>query len=130
MKIWYGFVGGEVIGPFETADPWYHEHAGPDWRAREYERTGVDPWLVDRTELATGQIVSTVFLGLDHSLTWRAGGPPQVFETTVLGDWDPMWRCSTLAEARAYHARMCAYVTLTAVEAALDDREGGLTTEC
>lgn len=48
--------------------------------------------------------ISTVFIGLDHSL---GRGPPQLFETMVFGlegDGEDMDRCSTWAEAEAMHA--------------------------
>lgn len=60
-------------------------------------------------------LVSTVWLGLDHSLH---GGPPHIFETMVLdcnedgipslysGDGEKEARYSTRAEAEAGHARI------------------------
>lgn len=51
-------------------------------------------------------VVSTVFLGLDHSFD---GGPPLLFETLVLGgalDQDG-GRCSTWEEAEKMHEEMC-----------------------
>jgi len=51
-------------------------------------------------------MVSTVFLGLDHSF-WE--GPPLLFETMVFGgacDGD-MERCTTWSEAEAQHSAMC-----------------------
>jgi hypothetical protein len=67
---------------------------------------------MDRLPLAT---VSTVFLGLDHSL-WSEEDRPMIFETMVfvskaLKD-SPMdglqRRCSTWAEAEAIHAEVMA----------------------
>jgi hypothetical protein len=102
---WYALVDHEVVGPFETVDRWYHEHGGPDWRARECRRTGHDPWTVERTDLGDGREVSTVFLGLDH--WWSAGDdldhPPFVFETMVLPECGEMWRYSTWDQAVAGH---------------------------
>lgn len=59
-------------------------------------------------------LVSTVFLGLDHNFS--GAGPPVLFETIVVkpGDnpcfpWksaNETWRCSTWLEAEAQHARV------------------------
>lgn len=92
---------------------WYHEHCGPDWRDREQRRTGVDPWLVKRTTLPDGRVVSTVFLGLAHQPWYYLDGddPPVVFETTVLDEWDPLWRTSTYDHALRQHDEMVAELT-------------------
>lgn len=54
-----------------------------------------------------GVVVSTVFLGLDHSF---GGGPPLWFETMVFPEdsmrEQEMDRCSTYDEAEAMHIRM------------------------
>jgi hypothetical protein len=50
-------------------------------------------------------VVSTVFLGLDHSF---GEGPPLLFETMVfVNDMSGRWmdRCSTWAEAERQHGR-------------------------
>lgn len=99
---WYGLVGGEVIGPFATMDRWYMRHAGPDWAAKEYIRTGVHPWQVARENAPDGHDVSTVFLGLDHQ--WQPDAPPLVFETMIFPECEIFGRCSTLEEAKAMHA--------------------------
>lgn len=69
------------------------------------QRFEADDRIVDRTEVAPGVVVSTVFLGIDHS--WRDDGPPILFETIVFdqlaGDGDPD-RYSTWSEAEAGHA--------------------------
>jgi hypothetical protein len=55
-----------------------------------------------------GHIVSTVWLGLDHSF---GEGPPLIFETMVQlvsGDWVDQQRYSTEAEARSGHAEVLA----------------------
>ncbi len=55
-------------------------------------------------------LVSTVFLGLDHSFR---GGRAILFETMAFRDGEAGYeqeRCSTWAEAEAQHARMCADV--------------------
>jgi len=52
--------------------------------------------------------VSTVWLGLDHSMFW--GGPPLIFETMVFTSparsTDLMMRYSTLRQAQRGHVRM------------------------
>jgi hypothetical protein len=78
---------------------------------------------VARTEAAPGIIVSTVFLGIDHSF---GHGVPLVFETMIFrnGQGDEMWRYSTWEEAEAGHE---AAVKLAA---SCDTRpEGGDSTE-
>lgn len=60
---------------------------------------------VRKTDLP-GCVVSTVFLGLDHSFV---GGEPLLFETMVFdgpldGEQD---RCSTWEQAEAMHEAMC-----------------------
>lgn len=67
---------------------------------------------VARDVLPTGHVVSTVWLGLDHSFR---GGPPLIFETMVFADEDSFMdlesdRYSTEAEALEGHARMVARV--------------------
>lgn len=114
MRRWWALVDREVVGPFDSSDPWYHEHAGPDWRAREGQRSGADPWRVARTELGDGRAVSTVFLGLDHRYDV---GPPVLFETAVLPAMERMMRTCTWAEAEAAHALVLAEV--------LADAQGG-----
>jgi hypothetical protein len=51
-------------------------------------------------------IISTVFLGLDHSFS---GGPPILFETLVFGGQldQEMTRCSTWEDAEIMHKLMC-----------------------
>jgi hypothetical protein len=63
---------------------------------------------VARTQLLGGEVlVSTIFLGLDHS--FRDKGRPVLFETMVFtsdnADLD-MWRYATWDEAEAGHAKM------------------------
>lgn len=61
---------------------------------------------VDRTEVAPGIAVSTVFLGLDHNFSDR--GPPVLFETMVFDDYggNDTYRWHTWDEATAGHARI------------------------
>ncbi len=68
---------------------------------------------VARTRVEPGFLVSTVFLGLDHSFGF--GGPPLLFETMVFGDYGeaerfPMLRYATWDEAEAGHAETVAIV--------------------
>jgi hypothetical protein len=75
-----------------------------DW-ARRMEMTDRH---VARTEVASGLIISTVFLGLDHQ---HFGGPPLLFETMVFNDYGDdgtQERYSTWEEAEAGHARIVA----------------------
>jgi hypothetical protein len=69
-------------------------------------------------------LVSTIFIGLDHS--FRNQGPPLIFETMVLKDGESLScdRCSTWAEAEAQHAKAVAAVKnpLTAAEQDAYDR--------
>ena len=63
----------------------------------------------DLTEIAGGIIVSTIFLGLDHSF---GNGPPLLFETRVFGgsmDGD-MRRYITRKEAERGHLDMVGMV--------------------
>lgn len=73
------------------------EEADPLLRDKDYK-------MIARTLAGDGE-VSTVWLGLDHSLM---DGPPQIFETLIFGgssDGD-MWRYSTEAEAKAGHKKV------------------------
>lgn len=63
---------------------------------------------VARTEVAPGVIVSTVFLGVDHS---HGSGPPILFETMVFNDYGDdgtQDRYSTWGDAEAGHERVVA----------------------
>lgn len=109
---WYALVDHEVIGPFETMDRWYIEHGGPDWRHREWERTGHDPWGVERTDLGDGREVSTVFLGLDHSFNWdNPNQLPIVFETMIFPDADLAGRYAWWDDAVTGHWQVVANAT-------------------
>lgn len=52
----------------------------------------------------TDPLLSTVFLGLDHS--WDPNGPPILYETAVCrdGEWEELDRYATREEAAAGHA--------------------------
>lgn len=62
---------------------------------------------VKRTRLDTGEEVSTVFLGLDHSLT---GNPPLLHETMIFGGRfdNHQQRYATRDEAAAAHDKIVA----------------------
>ena len=61
---------------------------------------------VDRTE-KNGVLVSTVFLGIDHSF---GNGEPLLFETMIFGGPHDQFtdRYTTRADAQAGHKRACA----------------------
>ena len=69
---------------------------------------------IKREELLPGVVVSTVFLGMDHS--FPAGKPPILFESMVFGgDADQYQRrCSTYEEALQMHEDMKWYALLHA----------------
>jgi hypothetical protein len=76
--------------------------------AAEFEKR--DNRRVDRTELPDGTVISTVFLGLDHSY---GEGPPLLFETMIFPSWtnyeeEYCERYSTWDEAVAGHERAVA----------------------
>jgi hypothetical protein len=64
------------------------------------------PRHVGRTEIRPGVVVSTVFLGIDHSFGF---GPPLLFETMVFRDdhGDEEERCSTWEQAEEQHKCVC-----------------------
>ena len=64
-----------------------------------------DNRVVGKSETAAGCLVSTVWLGLDHSF---GEGPPLIFETLAYCDHlstNEMERYATLEEAQAGHTR-------------------------
>ncbi|SRR6266851_2866902 len=66
----------------------------------------VDYKVVQQDELPDGTLISTVWLGLDHSF---GSGPPLIFETMVFpkgGSSDEMDRYCIEDEARKGHAAM------------------------
>lgn len=67
--------------------------------------------FVARDEIGN-KVVSTVFLGLDHS--YVSGEPPVLFETMVFngdGDGGDCWRYHTYEEAMAGHRKACDNLT-------------------
>lgn len=88
---------------------------------RKGEPISMDRWVelsvseykrIDSTELPGDVLVSTVWLGLNHS--WL-GGPPLIFETMVFGGrlHGEMDRYATEAEAQAGHVVMVKRVEAT-----------------
>ena len=77
-----------------TQDEWWRAFEDPEYqRVALYEEGGY--------------VVSTVWLGLDHS--FGEDSPPLIFETLVLRGYDGeelMYRCSTEDEAYEQHARV------------------------
>ena len=61
------------------------------------------------TTSISSRVLSTVFLGIDHS--WD-NGPPVLFETMVFGGNHDQYqeRCSTWKQAEDMHERACALV--------------------
>jgi hypothetical protein len=76
-----------------------------------FTRARNDQRRVALDELPDGTLVSTVFLGIDHSM---GEGPPILFETMVCdprtGWWADQTRCATWDEALAMHAEALARV--------------------
>lgn len=61
---------------------------------------------IGRTPLPWGGLISTVWLGIDHSFR---GGPPLIFESMLFdekGHSGPMRRYTTLGEAKRGHEQM------------------------
>lgn len=79
---------------------------------------------VAETLLADGTIwISTVWLGLDHSLT--LDGLPIIFETMVFGgamDQEDCWRYSTREQALAGHQEVVRLVELDLAITSAEDR--------
>jgi len=101
----------------------YYDMAGESITQDEWIRTSFDDRRVALDELDGGR-VSTVHLGLDHAF---GGGPPLIFETMCFdGEHDEeQWRYSTLAEARAGHARAVALVKGDDALTQSSDHRGG-----
>lgn len=57
-------------------------------------------------------LVSTVFLGIDHSI---GSSPPLLFETMIFGGEhdQEMWHCSTWQDAEQKHQEACVLCGLT-----------------
>lgn len=70
--------------------------------ARWAELMGDEDYRTVASDEVPGLIVSTVWIGLDHSF---GGGPPVIFETMTFGlDDDLQHRYATIDDARVGHA--------------------------
>ena len=85
-----------------------HSDTYARWVQEQTARGEMNLCLVERTEFPDGTLVSTVFLGLNHSVT----GP--LFETTIFDPDGVAWpyrrTYRTYDEARAGHLRARAHV--------------------
>jgi len=92
---------GKLAVPVSTMDDWIERF---DHRTKHVCQTRVG-----------GILISTVFLGLDHSF---GSGLPQLFETMVFrgGQGDECERCGTWVEAEVQHAAVVAVVRAEIVE--------------
>jgi hypothetical protein len=76
-----------------------------EWHQLFTMRARNDQRRVALDKLPDGTLVSTVFLGIDHSM---GEGPPILFETMVRDprtrQWADQTRCATWDEALAMHA--------------------------
>lgn len=103
-NMWYDKEGKPLLSTNDTSDPkWIEEIGGV-----EKLLSNPDYKIIKQETLPNGKFVSTVWLGLDHSLTGEA---PLIFETMVFsekGKWDEldMERYATLEEARKGHDEM------------------------
>ena len=89
---------------YRNGEPILGDDASLTW-AREHQKDR----MVEQTVLWWGGMVSTVYLGIDHSF---GGGPPMIFETMVSpgkngGCELEMCRYSTEEEAWAGHRELC-----------------------
>lgn len=75
------------------------------WMVKSMDRSS---WNVDRTDIGDC-VVSTVFLGIDHSMSFREPCAPILFETMVFGGvYDQyQWRYETWEEAEKGHKMAC-----------------------
>jgi hypothetical protein len=91
----------------------YFDRKGKPLKLMEWAKLfeNVDYKIVQRDVLLNGTLVSTVWLGIDHS--FFGNGPPLIFETMVfldgkVGMEEDMDRYSTEEEARTGHKAMVA----------------------
>jgi hypothetical protein len=95
-------IGGFMVGHYILKDKTPVEVSLEVWAIW----FGTANRTVDKTEVAPGIEVSTVFLGLDHSF---GDGPPLLFESMLFDDYDSGHmtdRYSTWEEAEAGHRAM------------------------
>lgn len=81
--LWYKLNPDHSVVPAPSMDNAVAFRAYSDWLYGVDANGRPNKW-VGHTETANGNMVSTVFLGLDHS--YIGGGPPVVFETMVFTD--------------------------------------------
>ena len=72
MKLYW--ILDELLTPIAV-----HSDTYARWMQEQTARGEMNLCLVERTEFPDGTLVSTVFLGLNHSVM----GPPVLFETTI-----------------------------------------------
>lgn len=75
------------------------------WGMQSLDRSS---WSVDKTDIGD-VLVSTVFLGIDHSMSFNNPGVPILFETMVFGGIynEYQWRYATWEEAEKGHKKAC-----------------------
>lgn len=89
--------------------PYTNEAGNPACIQWAKDSENVETKIVKQTELPNGKWVSTVWLGLDHSMN---GKPPLIFETMVFpkkGNYrdEDLRRYSSEEEATKGHEEMC-----------------------
>ena len=103
MKLYW--ILDELLTPIDV-----HSDTYARWMLEQTARGEMNLCLIDRTEFPDGTLVSTVFLGLNRSVT----GPPVLFETKIFDPDGVAWPYRrvyrTYDEARAGHLRARAYV--------------------
>lgn len=92
----YYILNGKIPVPVKNIGQWVME---------SMDRSS---WGVDKTEIGD-VLVSTVFLGIDHSMSFREPCAPILFETMVFGGvYDQyQWRYETWEEAEKGHKNAC-----------------------
>lgn len=105
MTRFYTLTDDLVPVPCEGEHGGLHEYvqwAASLHHAGTYERF----FQIGRTELMPDNVaVSTVFLGWDHSRSWKANAPPILWETMVFkaGEASECMRYASLEDAREGH---------------------------
>lgn len=101
---WADEITNPIIGR-----PMYYSRRGEPISFRQWTELRDEHKRVAYTEIGEVEVVSTVWLGIDHNFF---GGPPLIFETVVFGGPFDMTqkRYSTEAQALAGHDQMVARV--------------------
>lgn len=83
----------------------------------EWESIDESRKIVEKTNIGTIQ-VSTVFLGLDHSMSFQNPGPPVLFETMIFGGKEDSFqnKYCTWDEAVKGHKEACDIVLASLIE--------------